>query len=53
MLGGGGGADLTPLVTAMNAVKTSIDRLYTKEGVVNIDGKRVGTLLTQGSYKTV
>jgi hypothetical protein len=50
---GGGGADLTPLVTAMNAVKASIDRLYAKEGVVNIDGKKVGTLLTQGSYKTV
>jgi hypothetical protein len=44
--------DLTPLITAMNSVKTSIDKLYAKEGVVNIDGKKVGTLLTQGTYKT-
>jgi len=51
--GGGGGADLTPMINAINAVKASIDRLYAKEGIVNIDGKRVGTLLTQGSYKTV
>jgi ribosomal protein S8 len=51
--GGGGGTDLTPMIAAMNAVKASIDKLYTKEGVVNIDGKKVGTLLTQGSYKTV
>lgn len=44
--------DLTPMVNAINAVKTAIDKLYTKEGVVNIDGKKVGTLLTQGTYKT-
>lgn len=44
--------DLTPLITAMNSVKASIDKLYAKEGVVNIDGKKVGTLLTQGTYKT-
>lgn len=50
---GGGSTDLTPMITAINAVKASIDRLYSKEGVVNIDGKKVGTLLTQGSYKTV
>jgi hypothetical protein len=48
----GGGGDLSPLVSAINAVKASVDRLYAKEGVVNLDGKRVGTLLTQGSYKT-
>ena len=48
---GGGGADLTPMIAAINAVKASIDKLYTKEGVVNIDGRKVGTLLTQGSYK--
>jgi hypothetical protein len=44
--------DLTPLIIAMNSVKASIDKLYAKEGVVNIDGKKVGTLLTQGTYKT-
>jgi len=48
---GGGSADLTPMIAAINAVKASIDKLYTKEGVVNIDGRKVGTLLTQGSYK--
>jgi hypothetical protein len=50
--GGNVSIDLTPLITAMNSVKASVDKLYAKEGVVNIDGKKVGTLLTQGSYKT-
>lgn len=53
-LGGGGGksADLAPLIKAVNAVKTSVDKLYNKEGVVNLDGRKLGTLLVQGSYKS-
>jgi hypothetical protein len=50
--GGNVSIDLTPMINAINSVKASVDKLYAKEGVVNIDGKRVGTLLTQGSYKT-
>jgi hypothetical protein len=50
--GGNISIDLTPMINAINSVKASVDKLYAKEGVVNIDGKKVGTLLTQGSYKT-
>ena len=55
-LGGGEGniapqIDLTPMIAAINAVKVSIDRLYSKDTAVNMDGKKVGTTLSQGSYK--
>jgi hypothetical protein len=57
-LGGGGGGeaispsiDLTPMIAAINSVKASIDRLYEKDTSVNMDGKKVGSTLTQGSYK--
>ena len=43
--------DLTPMIAAINAVKVSIDRLYSKDTAVNMDGKKVGTTLSQGSYK--
>ena len=43
--------DLTPMITAINEVKVAIDRLYSKDTSVNMDGKKVGTTLTQGSYK--
>jgi hypothetical protein len=43
--------DLTPMITAINEVKASIDRLYSKETSISMDGKKVGTTLTQGSYK--
>ena len=43
--------DLTPMITAINQVKASIDRLYSKDTSINMDGKKVGTTLTQGSYK--
>jgi hypothetical protein len=32
-------------------VKASIDRLYAKDQSINMDGTKVGTTLTQGSYK--
>jgi hypothetical protein len=55
-LGGGGGSkmpqiDLTPMVAAINEVRTAIDRLYSKDQSINMDGKKVGTTLVQGSYK--
>jgi hypothetical protein len=43
--------DLTPMIVAINAVKTSIDRLYGKDSSVHMDGKKVGTTLAQGSHK--
>jgi hypothetical protein len=56
-LGGGGGSesmpqiDLTPMIAAINEVRASIDRLYNKDQSINMDGKKVGTTLVQGSYK--
>jgi hypothetical protein len=50
--GGSMSIDLTPMVNAITEVRDAVNKLYSKEGIVNIDGKKVGTLLTQGSYKT-
>ena len=50
--GGGMSIDLTPMINAITEVRDAVNKLYSKEGIVNIDGKKVGTLLTQGSYKT-
>jgi len=43
--------DLTPMVSAINEVRDAVNRLYSKDTTINMDGKRVGTTLTQGSYK--
>jgi hypothetical protein len=43
--------DLTPMIAAIKEVKASIDKLYNKNTAINMDGKKVGTTLTQGSYK--
>ena len=43
--------DLTPMVTIMSEVKSAIDKLYSKNTTISMDGKAVGTTLTQGSYK--
>jgi len=43
--------DLTPMIAAINSVKTSIDKLYSKDTNLYMDGKQIGTTLTQGSYK--
>jgi hypothetical protein len=45
------GIDLTPMIAAINEVKASIDKLYNKNTTINMDGTKVGTTLTQGSYK--
>jgi len=55
-LGGGGGGsmpqiDLTPMIMAINEVRAAVDRLYSKDQSINMDGKKVGTTLVQGSYK--
>lgn len=43
--------DLSPMISAINQVKSAVDRLYNKDSTINMDGKKVGTTLTQGSYK--
>jgi len=52
-LGGGGGTsiDLTPMIAAINDVRTAVDRLYNKDTSINMDGKKVGSTLVQGTYK--
>ena len=46
-----GGIDLTPMVSAINEVRDAVNKLYNKETSINMDGTKVGTTLTQGSYK--
>jgi len=43
--------DLSPMITAINEVRSAVDRLYNKNTTINMDGKRVGTTLIQSSYK--
>ena len=56
-LGGGGNdninqsIDLTPMISAINEVTSAVNRLYNKDTSINMDGKKVGNTLTQGSYK--
>jgi hypothetical protein len=57
-LGGGDGGkgispsiNLTPMISAINEVRDAVNKLYSKDTSINMDGKKVGTTLTQGSYK--
>jgi hypothetical protein len=57
-IGGGGGGkeegkgtEMTELIAAVKEVKAAVDRLYSKDQSINMDGKKVGTTLVQGSYK--
>jgi hypothetical protein len=45
------GIDLTPMITAINEVRDAVNKLYSKDQSINMDGKKVGTTLVQGSYK--
>jgi hypothetical protein len=45
------GIDLTPMINTINEVKASVDRLYNKDTSINMDSKKVGSTLVQGSYK--
>jgi hypothetical protein len=45
------GIDLTPMISAINEVRAAVDRLYNKDTSINMDGKKVGTTLVQGSYR--
>jgi hypothetical protein len=46
-----GGIDLTPMVSAINEVRDAVNKLYSKNTTINMDGTKVGTTLTQGSYR--
>jgi hypothetical protein len=53
-LGGGNSMpqiDLTPMISAINEVRAAVDRLYGKDQSINMDSKKVGSTLVQGSYK--
>ena len=47
-----GGTDNSAMVTAINEVRDAVNKLYNKNQSIHIDGKQVGTTLTQGSTKT-
>ena len=62
--GGGGGSNeammalistmtsqLQAQIASTDAVKASVDKLYAKDQSIKMDGKEVGTTLTQGSHK--
>jgi hypothetical protein len=49
--GAGGGTDNTEMVKAINEVRDAVNKLYAKDTSIHMDGKKVGTSLTQGSHK--
>jgi len=54
-LGGGGGSspsiNIAPLVERMDRMNEVLNQILAKEGTVELDGTKVGTALTVGSYK--
>jgi hypothetical protein len=61
-IGGGGGnkeegikgaisPDSTAMIAAINEVKDAINKLYSKDSSIHMDGKKVGTTMTQSSHK--
>jgi len=49
---GGGGMDISPLVNELQQVKSILNQILSKEGVVTLDSTKVGTAMTVGTYKT-
>lgn len=43
--------DISPLVTQMSQMNNILNQILNKEGIVTLDGTKVGTALTVGSYK--
>ena len=43
--GGGGGMDMTPMISAINEVRNAINALASKSGDVHLDGQKVGKTL--------
>ena len=42
---------MTPMITAINEVRAEVAKLANRPININMDGKKVGSGLTQGSYK--
>jgi hypothetical protein len=51
-LGGGGGMDLTPMISAINEVRTAVNNLINRPVIINMDSKQVGSSLVQASPKS-
>jgi hypothetical protein len=49
--GGEKGNDMAPMITAINEVRAEVAKLANRPININMDGKKVGSGLTQGSYK--
>ena len=43
--------NIAPLVEQMNKMNATLNAILGKEGTVTLDGTKVGTALTVGSYK--
>jgi hypothetical protein len=50
-IGGGGASDNTEMIKAINEVRDAVHKLYNKNTTINMDGKKVGTTLSQNSHK--
>jgi hypothetical protein len=47
-----GSINIQPLVQAINEVRAEVAKLSQKEGKVYLDGRQIGSMLVQGTYKT-
>jgi len=43
--------DLTSMIAAISEVTAAVNKLYSKDTSINMDGKKVGSTLVQGSYR--
>jgi hypothetical protein len=51
MIEGAAGGGNEEMVKAINEVRDAVNKLYNKDQSIHMDGKKVGTTLTQNSYK--
>jgi hypothetical protein len=49
--GSEGGGKEEAMIKAINEVRDAVNKLYSKDSSIKMDGKEVGTTLTQGSYQ--
>ena len=49
--GAGGDGGNAEMVKAINEVRDAVNKLYAKDQSIHMDGKKVGTTLTQSSHK--
>jgi hypothetical protein len=51
--GGNSQIDLSPMIVAINSVKTAIDRLYDKAWTIDMDSRNVSSVLIEKTTKPV